>query len=132
MRISDWSSDVCSSDLVGVVHVRHQVADLLDVLDAVEALQQVDHRADGVVAAGQADAEQGHLRSLRVWGAGRLVGKKLNARAGSVRVRRLPVARAWGWSCCTGRVGRRGACISRRGVCYATRTPRRTDRKSVG
>src|SRR3546814_3624833 len=35
---------------VGVVHVRHQVADLLDVLDAVEALQQVDHRADGVVA----------------------------------------------------------------------------------
>src|SRR3546814_3177849 len=73
---------------VGVVHVRHQVADLLDVLDAVEALQQVDHRADGVVAAGQADAEQGHLRSLRVWGAGRLVGKKLNARDGSVRVRR--------------------------------------------
>src|SRR3546814_5947313 len=102
MRISDWSSAVCSSGLlaagglvghadldlvhlrtlhvaqsrrarVGVVHVRHQVADLLDVLDAVEALQQVDHRADGVVAAGQADAEQGHLRSLRVWGAGRLV-----------------------------------------------------------
>src|SRR3546814_7810380 len=68
---------------------------LLDVLDAVEALQQVDHRADGVVAAGLADAEQGHLRSLRVWGAGRLVGKKLNARDGSVRVRRPPVARAW-------------------------------------
>ena len=34
-----------------------------DMLDAVEALEQVDHRARGVVAAGQADAEHGHRGS---------------------------------------------------------------------
>src|SRR5690606_36822126 len=49
--------------------------------DAIQALQQVHHRAGSVVAAGQADAEQGHLAlSLHVWGACRLARAKLNAR----------------------------------------------------
>src|SRR3546814_15327179 len=42
MRISDWSSDVCSSDLVG-----------LDQAAALPDLQQVAHRLDAVLALGQ-------------------------------------------------------------------------------
>src|SRR3546814_1731475 len=30
MRISDWSSDVCSSDLLAAIHARHGYAILLD------------------------------------------------------------------------------------------------------
>src|SRR3546814_1147156 len=33
MRISDWSSDVCSSDLHAVVHVEHQLANLGEAPD---------------------------------------------------------------------------------------------------
>src|SRR3546814_8895814 len=44
MRISDWSSDVCSSDLVGVVyeHARRQWVDL-HALDALPLRQEIVH-----------------------------------------------------------------------------------------
>src|SRR3546814_18148653 len=42
MRISDWSSDVCSSDLPDVVRVRHQMEDVQRQLD-----QERDHAAAG-------------------------------------------------------------------------------------
>src|SRR3546814_12634531 len=35
MRISDWSSDVCSSDLAGVAHQLGDLADAADILDPV-------------------------------------------------------------------------------------------------
>src|SRR3546814_21055091 len=35
MRISDWSSDVCSSDLIGMVHQHFMLADNLTVLENV-------------------------------------------------------------------------------------------------
>src|SRR3546814_10476555 len=34
MRISDWSSDVCSSDLFAFVEIAHQQVSLLEPLDA--------------------------------------------------------------------------------------------------
>src|SRR3546814_20640604 len=38
MRISDWSSDVCSSDLIGVLHCREVLRALRDHNGAIEAL----------------------------------------------------------------------------------------------
>src|SRR3546814_14316201 len=53
MRISDWSSDVCSSDLLvgekgldrhaGAVAVRHRVAVRVDLLDQAERIEIGDH-----------------------------------------------------------------------------------------
>src|SRR3546814_9172117 len=40
MRISDWSSDVCSSDLSAIVSIRGSRASLVDALDLLE--QPVD------------------------------------------------------------------------------------------
>ena len=48
-----------------VVHLWHQVGHFLHVLDAFQALQQVGHRAQVVVAAGDADAELGHGKDSR-------------------------------------------------------------------
>src|SRR3546814_11824582 len=52
MRISDWSSDVCSSDLVLPVELTHERAHALGVLDqaeelgvgSLEGLDQLPHR----------------------------------------------------------------------------------------
>jgi hypothetical protein len=52
---------------IGIVHVRHQVGDLLDVFDALQALQQVDDGTGVVVAAGQAQSQGGHRGTSR-WG----------------------------------------------------------------
>src|SRR3546814_967475 len=57
MRISDWSSDVCSSDLYGVTHAQ-----------AVDAIQQANQEAGGSVLE-MAEAEymvraSGYLKSL--------------------------------------------------------------------
>src|SRR3546814_3339085 len=46
MRISDWSSDVCSSDLVGAVH-RGEIDELLELAVVVVA-QQGQHLHHGV------------------------------------------------------------------------------------
>src|SRR3546814_7512547 len=46
MRISDWSSDVCSSDLIGEVEVLAQVHEKVDDLGLDRDVQ----RSDGLVA----------------------------------------------------------------------------------
>src|SRR3546814_15745059 len=51
VRISDWSSDVCSSDLLGPVHAAPaQVVDVLDQHDAVVHHHAPQHQ----------DADEGH------------------------------------------------------------------------
>src|SRR3546814_20734548 len=47
MRISDWSSDVCSSDLVE--HAQPQVADDLDALQGFHVGMDVAHLEPGLV-----------------------------------------------------------------------------------
>src|SRR3546814_9163407 len=63
MRISDWSSDVCSSDLYGV-HLRERISPLMTGVGPVEAavtltrtlaeLQRRDNQPDLVVSLGSA------------------------------------------------------------------------------
>src|SRR3546814_10319050 len=45
MRISDWSSDVCSSDLIAVVHVSLSLKPALDAIG-----QAIDQRFDRLLA----------------------------------------------------------------------------------
>src|SRR3546814_3561222 len=52
MRISDWSSDVCSSDL------RPQVVD--EGRDVLVPLQRADEEAVGLVLRHEPDADSGH------------------------------------------------------------------------
>src|SRR3546814_9835034 len=51
MRISDWSSDVCSSDLVavGAKNLRHRA--MAALLDAATERRRLHHRGDAVDAA---------------------------------------------------------------------------------
>src|SRR3546814_3803221 len=42
MRISDWSSDVCSSDLATALHADEAVLDEVEAADAVVAAQLVE------------------------------------------------------------------------------------------
>src|SRR3546814_11044130 len=54
MRISDWSSDVCSSDLVARQDAAIVLADLLEQALAVEHLDgRVDARGEAVLVPGQ-------------------------------------------------------------------------------
>src|SRR3546814_15201296 len=63
MRISDWSSDVCSSDLP------HEIAAALDVPVLIEEVQEIVHRRielQLVVAAEQASRTRNFLREGQV------------------------------------------------------------------
>src|SRR3546814_18854540 len=67
MRISDWSSDVCSSDLVDVVDGAAGGVGALDVvLGGVAVHQPADRAADLVVDAGLAAGADGDERLLRL------------------------------------------------------------------
>src|SRR3546814_4444756 len=58
MRISDWSSDVCSSDLAALVSVGHQLLHLR-LRDAADALHAVDVRVHRPTAACQRGLPRG-------------------------------------------------------------------------
>src|SRR3546814_9233698 len=68
MRISDWSSDVCSSDLVGEQIVVHQVI----VVDAEQAVDDRDRKAGAILARDTVDkagrvifGERGEIKAQR-------------------------------------------------------------------
>src|SRR3546814_17073829 len=50
MRISDWSSDVCSSDLFGALPVRDQLRALADMAKEFSGYAGYDQIADGIDA----------------------------------------------------------------------------------
>src|SRR3546814_1240193 len=54
MRISDWSSDVCSSDL-GIISIR------MNQIEAVAHRSQIRHRRTGEQATGQASGGNGKV-----------------------------------------------------------------------
>src|SRR3546814_3232339 len=63
MRISDWSSDVCSSDLGVVGRVGKQVG--LAQVARVRAAHAVDHRGIGLQAHAQLEPAHEHAGDLR-------------------------------------------------------------------
>src|SRR3546814_12024024 len=70
MRISDWSSDVCSSDLRTVAHALDELADNADAgaaggvhLDDVDVAVLGDRRALGADAAGRRRRAAGAVRA---------------------------------------------------------------------
>src|SRR3546814_4415191 len=53
MRISDWSSDVCSSDLVAALEMRAFLAKLLAPLHMDQRRDRIGERRVGIVERGQ-------------------------------------------------------------------------------
>src|SRR3546814_13570787 len=86
MRISDWSSDVCSSDLVDVVDGAAGGVGALDVvLGGVAVHQPADRAADLVVDAGLAAGADGDERLLRLRDRGAAGRKRRHRKAESSR-----------------------------------------------
>src|SRR3546814_14682684 len=63
MRISDWSSDVCSSDLLHAVHLSCRPGDLLDLEQySVDDPAGLHHEAPGGAAGRRAQQAKGMRR----------------------------------------------------------------------
>src|SRR3546814_17017679 len=56
MRISDWSSDVCSSDLIGMGCAQHNVKNIGMLLH--DSRQSADHMVNSLVLRDQAKGQQ--------------------------------------------------------------------------
>src|SRR5205814_3384712 len=79
--LSDWSSDVCSSDLVKIAERRVEEQNLLAELGRAKAQDQVDAQNDLVSSKNQrTQALVGHTRSEE-----RRVGKECRCRGWAVR-----------------------------------------------
>src|SRR3546814_13901701 len=77
MRISDWSSDGCSSDLAGMVFAPFHAGAAAEILQC--AVQGMEGVFDDVVSAGQVD------RAVRIGQAqGLLVAQRVSAAVGVV------------------------------------------------
>src|SRR3546814_8874583 len=68
MRISDWSSAVCSSDLVGVEHADHRDVQVARLVDGNVLLVGVDHEEHVRQAAHLLDAAQRALQLVALAG----------------------------------------------------------------
>src|SRR3546814_14793458 len=90
MRISDWSSDVCSSDLLRAVEFA-EAADRRDrfilALDDIARPTMVDHFGDGTAAEGDDRRGAGHsLYHHQAKGFGPVDGEQQGARSEERRV----------------------------------------------
>src|SRR3546814_11575700 len=93
MRISDWSSDVCSSDLIGRKRAGTGAGDDVDVVRVDQPGAGITVGRAGVDAdAAQVDAAAGGLDETAIAAAGAAAGTQVAEDAGAVGAEQLDAA----------------------------------------